>query len=224
MSKTKCGTTQKVKHMKKSVYLCVKRFLDIVLSAAGLLVLALPMLIVAVLIKLDSHGPVLFRQKRLGLNGQVFDMYKFRSMIVDAEHTGSGVYSGKGDARVTKLGRILRATSIDELPQLVNILRGEMSFVGPRPPLTYHPWPIESYTEEQLRMFEVRPGITGWAQVNGRKGVMWPKRIEMNVWYVDHVSALLDLKILFLTVIKVLSNADNENSGATVNSGKQNNS
>lgn len=224
MSKTKCGTTQKVEHMKKSVYLCVKRFLDIVLSAAGLLVLALPMLIVAVLIKLDSNGPVLFRQKRLGLNGQVFDMYKFRSMIVDAEHTGSGVYSGKGDARVTKLGRILRATSIDELPQLVNILLGEMSFVGPRPPLTYHPWPIESYTEEQLRMFEVRPGITGWAQVNGRKGVMWPKRIEMNVWYVDHVSALLDLKILFLTVIKVLSNANNENSGATVNSGKQNNS
>ena len=224
MSKTKCGTTQKVEHMKKSVYLCVKRFLDIVLSAAGLLVLALPMLIVAVLIKLDSNGPVLFRQKRLGLNGQVFDMYKFRSMIVDAEHTGSGVYSGKGDARVTKLGRILRATSIDELPQLVNILRGEMSFVGPRPPLTYHPWPIESYTEEQLRMFEVRPGITGWAQVNGRKGVMWPKRIEMNVWYVNHVSALLDLKILFLTVIKVLSNADNENSGVTVNSGKQNNS
>lgn len=224
MSKTKCGTTQKVEHMKKSVYLCIKRFLDIVLSAAGLLVLALPMLIVAVLIKLDSNGPVLFRQKRLGLNGQVFDMYKFRSMIVDAEHTGSGVYSGKGDARVTKLGRILRATSIDELPQLVNILRGEMSFVGPRPPLTYHPWPIESYTEEQLRMFEVRPGITGWAQVNGRKGVMWPKRIEMNVWYVDHVSASLDLKILFLTVIKVLSNADNENSGATVNSGKQNNS
>lgn len=224
MSKTKCGTTQKVEHMKKSVYLCVKRFLDIVLSAAGLLVLALPMLIVAVLIKLDSNGPVLFRQKRLGLNGQVFDMYKFRSMIVDAEHTGSGVYSGKGDARVTKFGRILRATSIDELPQLVNILRGEMSFVGPRPPLTYHPWPIESYTEEQLRMFEVRPGITGWAQVNGRKGVMWPKRIEMNVWYVDHVSASLDLKILFLTVIKVLSNADNENAGATVNSGKQNNS
>lgn len=206
--------------MKKSAYLSVKRFLDIVLSATGLLVLSLPMLIVAVLIKLDSAGPVLFRQKRLGLNGQVFDMYKFRSMIVDAEHTGSGVYSGKGDARVTKVGRILRATSIDELPQLVNILRGEMSFVGPRPPLTYHPWPIESYTEEQFRMFEVRPGITGWAQVNGRKGVMWPKRIEMNVWYVDHVSATLDLKILFLTVIKVLSNADNENTGATADSGK----
>lgn len=206
--------------MKRSVYLYIKRFMDIVLSALGLLILALPMLIVAILVRIDSPGPVLFRQKRLGLNGCVFEMYKFRSMVVDAEHTGSGVYSGKGDARVTKLGKILRATSIDELPQLVNILRGEMSFIGPRPPLTYHPWPIEEYSPEQLRMFEVRPGITGWAQVNGRKGVMWPKRIEMNIWYVDHVSAKLDLKILFMTVIKVLSNADNENTGATADSGK----
>ena len=206
--------------MKRSVYLYIKRFMDIVLSALGLLILALPMLIVAILVRVDSPGPVLFRQKRLGLNGCVFEMYKFRSMVVDAEHTGSGVYSGKGDARVTKLGKILRATSIDELPQLVNILRGEMSFIGPRPPLTYHPWPIEEYSPEQLRMFEVRPGITGWAQVNGRKGVMWPKRIEMNIWYVDHVSAKLDLKILFMTVIKVLSNADNENTGATADVGK----
>lgn len=206
--------------MKRSVYLYIKRFMDIVLSALGLLILALPMLIVAILVRIDSPGPVLFRQKRLGLNGCVFEMYKFRSMVVDAEHTGSGVYSGKGDARVTKLGKILRATSIDELPQLVNILRGEMSFIGPRPPLTYHPWPIEEYSPEQLRMFEVRPGITGWAQVNGRKGVMWPKRIEMNIWYVDHVSAKLDLKILFMTVIKVLSNADNENTGATADAGK----
>ncbi len=206
--------------MKRSVYLYIKRFMDIVLSALGLLILALPMLIVAILVRIDSPGPVLFRQKRLGLNGCVFEMYKFRSMVVDAEHTGSGVYSGKGDARVTKLGKILRATSIDELPQLVNILRGEMSFIGPRPPLTYHPWPIEEYSPEQLRMFEVRPGITGWAQINGRKGVMWPKRIEMNIWYVDHVSAKLDLKILFMTVIKVLSNADNENTGATADAGK----
>ena len=207
--------------MKRTVYLYIKRFLDIILSAMGLVILALPMLIVAVLVKIDSAGPVLFRQKRLGLNGRVFEMYKFRSMVVDAEYTGSGVYSGKGDARVTKIGKIIRATSIDELPQLVNILRGEMSFIGPRPPLTYHPWPIEEYDPEQLRMFEVRPGITGWAQVNGRKGVMWPKRIEMNVWYVDHVSAALDLKILFLTVAKVLSNADNENTCATADVEKQ---
>ena len=128
---------------------------------------------------------------------------------------GSGVYSGKGDSRVTKVGRILRATSLDEIPQAINILFGHMSFVGPRPPLTYHPWPIEEYTAEQLRMFDVRPGITGWAQVNGRKAVEWNRRIEMNVWYVDNISFGLDLKIFFMTFFKVLSNADNENVGET---------
>ena len=193
-----------------------KRILDILLSLMGLLVLWLPMLVVAMLVKLDSPGPALFRQKRLGMNGRVYEMYKFRSMCVNAEHTGSGVYSGKGDARVTRMGRILRATSIDELPQLVNILKGDMSFIGPRPPLTYHPWPLEEYTAEQRRMFEVRPGITGWAQINGRKAVEWNRRIEMNVWYVDHATLWLDLKILFATVGKVLSNADNENTGRTV--------
>ena len=200
-----------------------KRIYDIVFSLIGLVILAVPMLLVALIIRLDSRGPVLFKQERLGKNGKVFQMYKFRSMQMNAEYTGSGVYSGKGDPRVTRVGRILRATSIDELPQLVNILLGHMSFVGPRPPLTYHPWPLEEYTQEQRRMFEVRPGITGWAQVNGRKGVMWPKRIEMNVWYVDHVSVLLDLKILFLTVAKVLTNSDNENTGATVNRGNTEN-
>lgn len=194
----------------------IKRTIDIVLSLLGLLFLWLPMLIVALLVRLDSPGPALFRQKRLGLDGREYEMYKFRSMCVNAEHTGSGVYSGKGDSRVTRMGRILRATSIDELPQLVNILKGDMSFIGPRPPLTYHPWPLEEYTPQQRRMFEVRPGITGWAQINGRKGVEWNRRIEMNVWYVDHVSFGLDMKILLATVGKVLSNADNENTGETV--------
>lgn len=194
----------------------IKRTVDIVLSLLGLLFLWLPMLIVALLVRLDSPGPALFRQKRLGLNGREYEMYKFRSMCVNAEHTGSGVYSGKGDSRVTRMGRILRATSIDELPQLINILKGDMSFIGPRPPLTYHPWPLEEYTPQQRRMFEVRPGITGWAQINGRKGVEWNRRIEMNVWYVDHVSFGLDMKILLATVGKVLSNADNENTGETV--------
>ena len=175
------------------------------------------MLAVSILIKIDSRGPVIFRQKRIGRNGKVFEIYKFRSMCVGAEKTGSGVYSGKGDARVTRIGKILPATSIDELPQLLNILKGEMSFVGPRPPLTYHPWKYEEYTDFQKRMFEVRPGITGWAQVNGRKDVEWHKRIELNVWYVDHMSLLLDIKIMFMTAFKVLTNADNENSGATVN-------
>lgn len=201
----------------RGFYRAVKRFLDVTASFLGLVLLSPLMLAVSILIKIDSRGPVIFRQKRIGRNGKVFEIYKFRSMCVGVEKTGSGVYSGKGDARVTRIGKILRATSIDELPQLLNILKGEMSFVGPRPPLTYHPWKYEEYTDFQKRMFEVRPGITGWAQVNGRKDVEWHKRIELNVWYVDHMSLLLDIKIMFMTAFKVLTNADNENSGATVN-------
>lgn len=194
----------------------IKRALDLMVAVPGLLICAVPMAIVALLIRMESPGPAIFRQKRIGKDGKVFELLKFRSMCQGAEHTGSGVYSGKGDSRVTRIGRILRATSIDELPQLVNILRGDMSLIGPRPPLTYHPWPIGEYTAEQKRMFEVRPGITGWAQVNGRKGVEWHRRIELNVWYVDHVSFLLDIKIFFLTIYKVFRNADNENTGETV--------
>ena len=201
----------------RGFYRAVKRFLDVTASFLGLVLLSPLLLAVSILIKIDSRGHVIFRQKRIGRNGKVFEIYKFRSMCVGAEKTGSGVYSGKGDARVTRIGKILRATSIDELPQLLNILKGEMSFVGPRPPLTYHPWKDEEYTDFQKRMFEVRPGITGWAQVNGRKDVEWHKRIELNVWYVDHMSLLLDIKIMFMTAFKVLTNADNENSGATVN-------
>ena len=193
-----------------------KRFFDIVLSLGALLALCWLMAIAAVLIRLESKGPVIFRQQRLGRGGKEFTFYKFRSMCVGAEQTGSGVYSGKNDARVTKVGKILRATSIDELPQLWNILRGDMSLIGPRPPLTYHPWPIGQYTDFQRRMFEVRPGITGWAQVHGRKDVEWNHRIELSVWYVDHLSFWLDVKIFFLTIWKVFSNADNENIGETV--------
>ena len=194
----------------------IKRMLDIIIAVLGLVIGAIPMAIVALLIRLESPGPAIFRQQRIGKDGKVFEFLKFRSMCQGAEHTGSGVYSGKGDARVTRIGRILRATSIDELPQLVNILRGDMSLIGPRPPLTYHPWPLEEYTDRQRRMFEVRPGITGWAQVNGRKDVEWNRRIEMSVWYVDHVSFWLDLKIFFLTIFKVFRNADNENKEETV--------
>lgn len=193
-----------------------KRFFDVALSLIGLTFCIIPMAIIAVIIKLDSPGPVLFKQKRIGYKGEVFEIWKFRSMCVGAEKTGSGVYSEKGDPRVTKVGNILRKTSLDEIPQLFNILVGKVSLIGPRPPLTYHPWPIEEYTDEQKRMFDVRPGITGWAQVNGRKTVEWNKRIELNVWYVDNLSFWLDIKILFLTVWKVLVNEDNENAGATV--------
>ena len=194
----------------------IKRLLDIVLSVLGIVICCIPMLIIAIAIKIDSPGPVIFKQKRLGYKGKVYEIWKFRSMCVGAEQTGSGVYSGKGDARVTRVGNILRKTSLDELPQFFNTLVGSMSFVGPRPPMTYHPWSWEEYTDEQRRMFDVRPGITGWAQVNGRKGVEWHRRIEMNVWYVDHMSFWLDLKIIWLTAWKVISNADNENTGATV--------
>ncbi len=194
----------------------IKRTLDILLALLGLIVLLIPMLIVSAAIKIDSPGPILFRQKRIGKNGRVFEMMKFRSMVVNAEHTGSGVYSDNTDPRVTKVGRIIRATSLDELPQFINILRGDMSFIGPRPPLTYHPWTYEEYSKYQRRMFEVRPGITGWAQVNGRKTVEWNHRIELNIWYVDHISLWLDLKILFMTVFKVFTNADNANLGETV--------
>ncbi len=193
-----------------------KRLFDLTISFLAIIVLSPLFLIVALLVKLDSKGPILFKQDRIGKDGKVFKIYKFRSMVVNAEHTGSGVYSEKGDARVTKIGKIIRATSIDEIPQLFNILKGDMAFIGPRPPLTYHPWTIDKYTKEQFKMFNVRPGITGWAQVNGRKEVEWHKRIELNVWYVEHLNFLLDVKILFLTVFKVFTNANNENVGATL--------
>lgn len=194
----------------------IKRVIDLFTALVGIIILCIPMLIISVFIKCDSKGPILFRQKRIGKNGKVFEILKFRSMCVGAEKTGSGVYSGKGDARVTKVGKILRATSLDEIPQLFNIFIGDMSLIGPRPPLTYHPWPYSEYTDEQKRMFNVRPGITGWAQVHGRKDVEWHKRIDLNVWYVDNVSFALDTKIFFMTIFKVLTNADNENVGKTV--------
>lgn len=191
-----------------------KRFFDIVLSVIGLIVAAIPMAIVAIAIKWDSPGPVIFKQQRLGRYGKVYTMYKFRSMCVGAEK--GGVYSDDKDTRISRVGMIIRKTSLDELPQLWNVLKGNCSLIGFRSPLTYNPWPWEEYTEEQKKMFELRPGITGWAQVNGRKTVEWNNRIAMNVWYAENCSFLLDVKILFMTVFKVLRNADNENVGETV--------
>lgn len=191
----------------------IKRILDFTIALLGLIILSPIFVILSMLIKIDSEGPVLYNQERIGLNGKVFKIHKFRSMCVGAEK--SGVYSDKKDTRVTRVGRFIRATSLDELPQLWNMFVGEMALIGPRPPLTYHPWKYEEYTDEQKMMFEVRPGITGWAQINGRKDVEWNRRIELNVWYVDHLSAMLDLKIFFITIIKVISNADNENKSKT---------
>ena len=194
----------------------IKRIIDLLIAVPVLLIAAIPMAIIAVAVKLDSPGPALFKQNRLGKDGKIFKMLKFRSMCVGAEKTGSGVYSGKGDSRVTRVGKIIRATSLDELPQLLNVLRGDMSLLGPRPPLTYHPWPIEDYTEEQRHMFDIRPGFSGWAQVHGRKNVEWHHRIELNVWYVRHVRFSLDVKIFFMTIFKVITNKNNANVNETV--------
>ena len=142
-------------------------------------------------------------------------MYKFRSMCVGAEHMGTGQSSYKGDSRVTRGVKIIRATSLDELPQFINILKGDMSFIGPRPTLTYHPWKLEEYTDFQRRRFEVRPGITGLAQVHGRKAIDWNDRIKYDVEYVDNLSLGLDCKILFQTVWNVLTMKDNDNVGKT---------
>lgn len=205
--------------MKKHSFYCmyIKNIIDRTLAFIGLFLFWWLYLIIAVIIKIeDPNGPVIFKQERLGKDGKVYWMYKFRSMKVGAEHTGTGVYSGKNDTRVTKVGKVLRATSLDEIPQLINILKGDMSLIGFRSPLTYHPWPWEQYTDEQKKMFIMRPGITGWAQVNGRKTVEWNKRIELNIWYAENASFLLDLRILFMTVFKVFANADNENTEKTV--------
>lgn len=193
-----------------------KRLIDVICSFLLLIILSPILLLIIILIKIDSKGPAIFKQERIGKGGKVFYIHKARTMGVGAEHQEGGVYSDNNDKRVTKIGKFLRKTSGDELFQLWDVLIGKMSFIGPRPPLTYHPWTIDKYTDEQLKMFKVRPGITGWAQVNGRKEVEWHKRIELNVWYVEHLSFWLDIKILFLTVFKVFTNANNENKGATV--------
>ncbi len=176
-------------------YPSFKRTFDVCAATVATVLLSPVLLATALIIKIDSKGPVIFRQQRLGLGGKPFWIYKFRSMTVGAEKQGTGVYSFKGDARITRVGKIIRATSIDELPQLWNIIKGDMALIGPRPALTYHPWPYEQYTEHQKHMFDVRPGITGWAQVNGRKEVPWPERIELNIEYVNKMSFAMDAKI-----------------------------
>ncbi len=200
---------------KKKIYLFIKRIMDFLLAMLGIIIASPIFIIVAIAIKINSKGPIIFKQKRLGKDGKEFEMYKFRSMVVGAEQMGTGVYSKKGDSRVTSVGKFIRLTSIDELPQLVNILKGEMSFIGPRPVLTYHPWKYEEYTEEQKKRFNVRPGVTGWAQIHGRKDVEWNKRIELDVEYVNNISFITDLKIFFITIFKVILMKDNVNKDET---------
>ncbi len=196
------------------MYSSFKRFMDVVLSLLALIALSPVMLIVAIIIKLTSPGPVIFVQKRVGKDGKVYDMYKFRSMCVGAEQQEGGVFCTKGDARVTPIGKFIRATSIDELPQLVNIIKGEMSLIGPRPVLTYYPKNWEEYTQEELKRFDVLPGVTGWAAVHGRKTNTVEARFAYDNYYVDNLSFSLDLKIFFMTIKSVLTNEGNEDDGS----------
>jgi lipopolysaccharide/colanic/teichoic acid biosynthesis glycosyltransferase len=174
----------------------VNRVLDAALAGIGLAIASPVLAVAAVAIKLEDGGPVLYRQRRVGLHGEEFDLAKLRTMRVGADQQGAGFAVNEGDPRITRVGRVLRRLSFDELPQLWNVVRGDMSVVGPRPTLAYQ---VEQYTPRQRRRLDVKPGITGWAQIHGRARLPWDERIELDVWYVEHRSALLDLKILART-------------------------
>lgn len=172
------------------------RPLDVLVAALALAALSPLIALCAVAIRLDSRGPAIYRQRRVGKDGVPFDLLKLRTMVVDAEHTGAGLYIEDRDPRITRVGRVLRRFSLDELPNLINVLRGELAIVGPRPTVQAQ---VDRYTPHQRRRLEVLPGITGWAQVNGRTSLSWPERIELDVWYVDNRSLALDLRILLRT-------------------------
>jgi lipopolysaccharide/colanic/teichoic acid biosynthesis glycosyltransferase len=174
----------------------MNRALDVAIAGVGLAVSAPFVGLAALAVKLEDGGPVLYRQVRVGRNGEDFELLKLRTMVVGAETQGTGWAVDKGDPRITRIGRLLRRTSIDELPQLWNVLRGDMSVIGPRPTLRYQ---VERYTERQRRRLSIKPGLTGWAQIHGRAALSWDDRIELDVWYVEHRSALVDLKILLRT-------------------------
>jgi len=174
----------------------LNRALDATLAGLGLVVVSPVLAGAAVAIKLDDGGPVLYRQTRVGKHGEDFELLKLRTMVVGAEKQGAGYAVDRGDARITRVGRVLRRLSIDELPQLWNVVRGEMSLIGPRPTLRYQ---VERYDERQRHRLDVRPGLTGWAQIHGRAELPWADRIELDVWYVEHRTPRVDLRILLRT-------------------------
>jgi lipopolysaccharide/colanic/teichoic acid biosynthesis glycosyltransferase len=179
----------------------IRRAIDIVVSAS-VLALSSPLLFIAALaIRLESPGGVIYRQRRSGLDGHPFDVLKLRTMVDGAEHIGAGLAINENDSRITRVGALLRRSSLDELPNLINVLRGEMSLIGPRPTL---PVQVAQYTERQRGRLGLKPGITGWAQVNGRASLPWSERIELDLYYVEHRSLRLDLRILWRTVAMVL--------------------
>lgn len=186
-----------MKKVNKKFWLLVKEVFDKIVSFISLVVLLPLFLVVAILIKLDSPGPVFFLQDRVGKDGKIFKVFKFRTMTSDAPEKTKGKYIDKSNPYVTRVGNILRRTGIDELPQLINVLKGEMSLVGPRPTLPYQ---VAKYNEYQRKRLLMKPGITSWALIHGRNKLTWPERIEYDVWYVEHWSFWLDIKILFKTV------------------------
>jgi lipopolysaccharide/colanic/teichoic acid biosynthesis glycosyltransferase len=178
-----------------------KRTLDVTVASVALVVSAPALAIAALLIRLETHGHPIYRQRRVGLHGEPFELYKLRTMVAGAETMGAGLALNEGDSRITRLGTILRRTSMDELPNLVNVLRGEMSIVGPRPTVQVQ---VDRYTERQRGRLSVLPGLTGWAQIQGRTSLPWSERIELDLWYVENASLALDLKILWRSVAMVL--------------------
>jgi lipopolysaccharide/colanic/teichoic acid biosynthesis glycosyltransferase len=179
----------------------IRRVFDMAASSTALLLSAPVLALAALAIRVESPGPVIYRQRRIGLHGRSFDALKLRTMVQGAEHIGAGLAVNANDSRITRVGALLRRTSVDELPNLVNVLRGEMSLIGPRPTL---PVQVEQYTERQRGRLAVKPGITGWAQVNGRASLPWSERIELDLYYIEHRSLALDLRILWRTVAMVL--------------------
>ena len=178
-----------------------KRVLDVVVAGTALVVAAPALGIAALLIRLETHGHPIYRQRRVGRHGEPFDLYKLRTMVSGAEKMGAGLAVDAGDSRITRLGAVLRRTSMDELPNLVNVLRGDMSIVGPRPTVQVQ---VDRYTERQRGRLTVRPGLTGWAQIHGRASLPWHERIELDLWYVEHASLRLDVQILLRTARMVL--------------------
>ena len=196
----------KVLHKKGIYEKYIKRILDFTISLIALIGLSPILLIIAILVKSTSKGNIFFLQRRLGKDGKEFNIIKFRTMIPNAEKIGDGLrVNSESDSRITKIGKILRKTSLDELPQIINVLIGEMSLIGPRPPVIYYPHRYEDYSEEQKQRFTVRPGITGLAQVRVRNSATWDERIEIDIEYIKNISFILDIKILFSTVKQVVN-------------------
>ncbi len=179
----------------------IRRAFDIVVAGSALIVLSPVLAVAAIAVKLESRGGAIYRQRRVGLHGREFDVLKLRTMVSGAEHMGAGMAVNAGDSRITRVGAFLRRTSLDEIPNLFNVLRGDMAIIGPRPTI---PIQVEQYTERQRGRLAIRPGITGWAQVNGRASLPWSQRIELDLWYIEHRSWRLDVQILLRTVRMVL--------------------